>query len=74
MTVVDTIDHEHVETSVAGSPEKALEWAKSQIRDVYGATPVSNYEEENIAGRGEGGFYVKEKDGSLVVRCHSHEV
>ncbi|MCS3636012.1 hypothetical protein GGP57_003357 [Salinibacter ruber] len=72
--VVDTDDCAHVETSVAGSPEEALEWGKRVIRDVYGGTPVSNYEEENIADRGEGGFHVKEKDGSILVHCQSHEL
>ena len=72
--VVDTDDCAHVETSVAGSPEEALEWGKSLIRDTFGRTPVSNYEEENIAERGEGGFYVTSKKGWLTVSCESHEV
>ncbi|MCS4194369.1 hypothetical protein GGP50_002595 [Salinibacter ruber] len=71
--VVDTDDHTHVETSVAGSPEEALEWGKRVIRDTFGRTPVSNYEEENIAERGEGEFYVKSKNGLFTVSCESHE-
>ena len=71
--VVHTSDHGHVKTSVAGSPEEALEWGKRVIRDTFGGTPGSNYEEENIADRGQGGFYVKSKKGWLTVSCESHE-
>ncbi len=74
MVVRNTKTGAYVETDVAESPEEALEWAEGQIRDVYGATPVSNYEEENIADRGEGGFHVKEKDGSILVHCQSHKL
>ncbi len=73
MVVRDTKTGAYVETNVAESPGEALKWAEGQIRDVYGATPVSNYEEENIADRGEGGFYVKSKKGWLTVSCESHE-
>jgi hypothetical protein len=73
MTVVHTSDQRHVKTSVAGSPEEALEWGKSLIRDTFGGTPVSNYEEENIAERREGEFYVKSKNGLFTVSCESHE-
>ncbi|MCS4142174.1 hypothetical protein [Salinibacter ruber] len=73
MVVRNTKTGAYVETDVAESPEEALEWAEGQIRDVYGATPVSNYEEENIAERGEGEFYVKSKNGLFTVSCESHE-
>ncbi len=76
MTVVDVVDaddHRHVKTSVAGSPGEALGGGKRVIRDTLAGTPVSNYEEENIAERGKGGFYVKSKDGLFAVICESHE-
>lgn len=44
MVVRDTKTGAYVETNVAESPGEALKWAEGQIRDVYGATPVSNYD------------------------------